>query len=156
MPRAPFNVAVYPYRPVGDGEFEYALLKRSDAGFWQGVSGGGEGGETPLETAKRETFEETGIPPDSPFLQLDTVEPIPVTEFRDSHLWGEDVYVIPQYCFGVLTGDRSLVLSREHTEYRWLRYEQAHHWLKYDGNKTALWELNQRLRGRGPRGWSSR
>jgi len=152
MARVPFNVLVYPYRQVGDEKFEYALLKRSDAGFWQGISGGGEGEETPLQAAQRETYEETSLPPEAPFLPLATVEPVPVVEFRDSHLWGEDVYVIPQYCFGVLVKDRELVLSREHTEYQWLSYEEAHHLVKYDGNKTALWELNTRLRGRGPRG----
>jgi len=152
MARAPFNVLVFPYRMLGDDEFEYALLKRADARFWQGVTGGGEDGETPLETARRETFEETGILPDSPFLQLDTVEPIPVTFFSVSHLWGDDVYVIPQYCFGVLANDGELVLSHEHTEYRWLRYEEADWLLKWDGNRTALWELDRRLRGRGPRG----
>ena len=152
MARAPFNVLVLPYRLVGDDEFEYALLKRADAGFWQGVTGGGEDDETPLETARRETFEETGLAPDSPLLQLDTVEPIPVTFFSVSPLWGEDVYVIPQYCFGVLARDKELVLSHEHIEYRWLRYEQADRLLKWDGNKTALWELDKRLRGRGPRG----
>ena len=152
MARAPFNVLVFPYRKVADDEFKYALLKRSDAGFWQGIAGGGEDGETLLETAKRETYEESGIPPNSSFLPLDTVEPVPVTHFRDSHLWGEDVYVIPQYCFGVLVKDSGLVLSREHTEYRWLMYEDAHRMLEYDGNRTALWELDTRLRGRGPRG----
>jgi dATP pyrophosphohydrolase len=150
--RAPFNVLVYPYQRVGDGEFEYALLKRADAGFWQGVTGGGEDGETPLEAARRETYEETGILPAAPLLQLDTVEPVPVTFFRDSHLWGEEVYVIPQYAFGVRVEDEELTLSPEHTTYRWLRYEQADRMLKYDGNRTALWELNQRLKGCGPRG----
>ena len=152
MSRAAFNVAVLPYRTLSPGQFEFALMKRADAGFWQGVSGGGEDGETPLETAKRETFEETGIRPNSPFLQLDTVEPIPVTEFRESYLWGEHIYVILQYWFGVLADNPLLVLSSEHTDYRWLQYEQAHSLLKYDGNKTALWELNQRLKGQGPRG----
>ena len=152
MARAPFNVLVFPYRRVGGDEFEYALLKRSDAGFWSGVTGGGEDDETVLEAARRETFEETGISSDSIFLQLDTVEPVPVTYFGCSYLWGEDVYVIPQYCFGVLADDRALVLSPEHTEYRWLRYEEADRLLKWDGNRTALWELNQRLMGRGPRG----
>ena len=95
MARAPYNVLVYPYRRVGEGAFEYALLKRADAGFWQGVTGGGEDGETPLGTARRETHEETGISPGSAFLQLDTVTPVPVTFFGCSHLWGEDVYVIP-------------------------------------------------------------
>ena len=152
MARAPFNVLVFPYRRVGGDEFEYALLKRSDAGFWSGVTGGGEDDETVLEAARRETFEETGISSDSIFLQLDTVEPVPVTYFGCSYLWGEDVYVISQYCFGVLADDRALVLSPEHTEYRWLRYEEADRLLKWDGNRTALWELNQRLVGRGPRG----
>jgi hypothetical protein len=49
MARALFNVFVFPYRRAGD-EFKYALLRRSDAGFWQGISGGGEDDETPLET----------------------------------------------------------------------------------------------------------
>ncbi len=154
MTRAPFNVAVFPYRPSADGSLEYALLRRADAGFWQGVSGGGENDEIPLEAARRETFEETGIPSDAEFLRLDTVEPIPIVEFsfRGDDPWGENVYVIPQYWFGVRASDRKLVLSHEHTESRWLSYEDADRLLKFDGNKTALWELNQRLKGRGPRG----
>jgi len=152
MARAPFQVLVYPYRQVGDGEFEYALLKRADAGWWQAIAGGGEDDETPLETAKRETWEETGISPHALFLQLDTAEPVPVIEFRDSHLWGENVYVIPQYCFGVLAPDDRITLSHEHIACEWLTYAEAYQRLKYDGNRTALWELNQRLRGRGPRG----
>ena len=152
MARAPFNALVYPYRRLENNEFEYALLRRSDEGWWQGVAGGGEDNETPLEAAKRETYEETGISSESPFLQLDTVIPVRVTEFSVSAIWGEDVYVIPMYCFGVEVTDRPLVLSHEHTEYRWLKYEEADSLMKYDGNKTALWELDRRLRGLGPRG----
>ena len=151
MPRAPFNAFTFPYRNTRDGDVEYALLKRSDAGIWHGASGGGEDDETPLEAAKRETFEEAGIAPDSPFLQLDTISPVPVVGFRDSHLWGEDVYVIPQYYFAALTELSDLVLSRENTESRWFSYEVAYPLLNFDSDQTALWELNQRLRGRGPR-----
>jgi dihydroneopterin triphosphate diphosphatase len=152
MPRAPFQVLVYPYRLRADRAPEYALLNRSDAGWWQGVAGGGQGSETPLQAARRETYQEAGIPPDAPFLELDTIEFVPVTHFRDSHLWGEDVFVIPQYCYGVFAPDGSITLSHEHSDYRWLPYEEAYRLLKYDGNRTALWELNQRLLGRGPRG----
>ena len=88
MARAPFNVLVFPYIRVG-GDFEYALLRRSDAGFWHGVAGGGEDSETPLEAAKRETYEETGIPLESSFLQLDTVNSIPVIAFAVGDLWGK-------------------------------------------------------------------
>jgi dihydroneopterin triphosphate diphosphatase len=152
MARAPFQVLVYPYRKTEDGQFEYALMKRSDQGFWQAIAGGGEDQETPQEAARRETYEEAGIPPTSEFLQLDTVEPVPVIEFGNSHLWGDDLYVIPQYCFGVKAQNVQIVLSHEHTEYRWLSYEGADQLLKYDGNKTALWELDRRLKGKGPRG----
>lgn len=106
----------------------------------------------PLETAKREAHEETGISADAHFLRLDTRVSVRVTEFQDSHLWGEEIYVIPQYCFGVLVREASLVLSGEHSDYRWLKYEEAYRLVNYDGNQTALWELNQRLKGQGPRG----
>lgn len=152
MPRAPFEVLVYPYRKIGEEQFEYALMKRADAGYWQAIAGGGEDDETPLEAARRETYEETGIPPTARFMRLDTVVSVPVIEFRDSHLWGDSVYVVPQYCFGVTAPDMQLVISHEHTEARWLSYAEAYHLMKYDGNRTALWELDTRLRGNGPWG----
>ncbi len=151
MARAPFNVLVYPYRKSDSGQFEYALLKRSDNGWWLGVTGGGEDQETSLQAAVRETYEETGIAMDSEFIQLDTVIPVAVTVFTVGGLWGKDTYVIPQYSFGVSAGSGQIVLSHEHTEYRWLEYEQAYNLMEFDGNKTALWELDRRVRGLGPR-----
>ena len=41
--------------------------------------------------------------------------------------------------------DKKLVLSSEHTEIKWLKYENAVAILKFDSNKTALYELNERL-----------
>ncbi len=151
MPRAPFNVLVFPYRIASEGKFEYALFRRTDAGFWQGIAGGGEDDETPLETARRETNEESGLPADSEFLQLDTVAPVPVTEFSFSHIWGENLFVIPQYSFGVSANNHAIVLSHEHTEFKWLEYQQACDLLKYETNQIALWELDRKLRGLGPR-----
>ena len=147
MRRAPFQVLVYPFIPASP-RVEFALLRRSDAGWWQGVAGGGEDEETPLEAARREAMEEAGISPSCAFVQLDTVVSIRAEGFADSHLWGQGVYVIPQYAVGVEVPDRSLVLSREHSEYRWLGFEEAHDLCEYDGNRTALWELNQRLSSR--------
>jgi dihydroneopterin triphosphate diphosphatase len=145
-------VLIYPYCRIHEDRFEYAVFKRADEGFWQGISGGGEDGESPLEAARREAFEEAGLAPDLDFLQLDTVDSIPVTFYRDSQLWGDDVYVVPQYCFGVRADHQVITLSWEHTEYCWLPYEEARARVKYDGSKTALWELDRRLSSRGPRG----
>jgi dihydroneopterin triphosphate diphosphatase len=149
--RAPFQVLVLPYRPGSSGEWEFAVFLRADGGFWQGISGGGEGQETPLDAARREALEEAGISPDAAFLALDSVASIRVTMFRDSHLWGEDRYVIPEYAFGVRVGTDALTLSGEHAEMRWLPVTDADELLRFDSNRTALWELNQRIRGLGPR-----
>jgi hypothetical protein len=51
MARAPFQVLVYPYRKNSNEQIEYALMKRSNEGFWQGIAGGGEDNEKPLEAA---------------------------------------------------------------------------------------------------------
>jgi dATP pyrophosphohydrolase len=78
-------------------------------------------------------------------LELDTVNSIPADEFADSIYWGENVYVIPENCYGVELKDKQLTLSHEHTEYKWMKYDDAISCLKWEGNKVALWELNKRL-----------
>ena len=152
MARAPFQVLVYPYRRLNNDRFEYALMKRADDGTWQGVAGGGEDDERPAEAARRETYEESGIPPTSEFMQLESIESVPAIEFRDHFHWGEHIFVIPQYAFGVTGPDLQIRISHEHTEYKWFSYAEAYELIKYDGNKTALWELDQRLKGRGSTG----
>lgn len=151
MARAPFIVFVYPYIKVGVNEFEYALLKSAERGFWEAVAGGGENNETLIEAAVRETYEETGIRAELPLIKLDTVAPVPVSRIKESHLWGEKVYVIPLHYFGVPAAKREIVLSQEHVEYKWLPYQEARKTLNFDDDKIALWELDRRLRGLGPR-----
>ena len=41
---------------------------------------------------------------------------------------------------------QEIKLSDEHPEYRWLKYDEAHKMLKWDSDRTALWELNERLK----------
>lgn len=43
--RAPYQVLVFPYY-IGSNGIEYAIFRRSDSGWWQAISGGGEDGET--------------------------------------------------------------------------------------------------------------
>ena len=151
MARAPFQVLVFPYRPAAEDGLEYALLRRADEGYWHVVAGGGEGYESPTQAARRETQEEIGVGGHATLLPLDTVTSVPVTEFRDSYLWGEQIYVIPEYSFGVDAGAAEIRLSAEHTEVCWVTYEEALVMLHHGGNKVALWELDRRLRGLGPR-----
>ena len=113
---------------------------------WQGICGGGEDGETIIETAKRESFEEAGIEYASNYIQLDTITTMPVVAITGTFSWGENVYVVKEYCFGVDATNQEIKLSDEHPEYRWLTYDEAKKLLKWDSDKTALWELNERLK----------
>lgn len=146
MARAPFQVLVLPYRILDDNSIRYAVFKRTDTthAVWQGIAGGGEDEETPLQAARREAFEEGAIPDDSRYLRLDSTATIPVDRIA-GFLWGDEVMVVPEYCFGVLCDDEDFHLSSEHSEYRWLSYGDAYDLLSRDSNKNALWELNYRL-----------
>ena len=148
MTRAPFQVLVFPYRLRPGTGYEYAVFKRADLGFWQGIAGGGEDAETPLEAAKREALEEGGIPRESRYLALDSTATIPVVDIVGGLLWGDDVLVVPEHCFGVEADGLEITLSREHLEARWVGYEAASALLKYENNRMALWELEMKLRRR--------
>ena len=56
MSRAAFQVLVIPYRIDANGQPQYLLFKRSDRNVWQWIAGGGEMGEQPEQTARRESF----------------------------------------------------------------------------------------------------
>ena len=148
MARANYQVLVLPYRKTEDG-VRYCLFRRSDMErCWQFVAGGGEDeDETPAVSARREAFEEAGIPFDAPFARLETVSSISTEHFPKARLhWGESCLVIPEYCFAAEVPEGQIVLSHEHTRFAWVDYDTAMAQLQYDSNKVALWELDNRLR----------
>lgn len=146
MARAKYQVLVIPYY-MEESKIRYCVFRRSDMDIWQFIAGGGEDEDSSvIESAKREAFEEAGIPMNCDYLQLDTCCSIPANCFKNAEaIWGKECFVVPEYAFGVKVKSMSLFLSREHTEYEWLDYESAQALLKYDSNKTAVWELNRRI-----------
>jgi dATP pyrophosphohydrolase len=142
--RAPFQVVVLPFR-VSPGARRYAVFRRSDDGAWQWIAGGGEDSETPLQAARREAVEEAGVPADTPFYPLRTVDSVPVADFAARTVWPPDTYVIPQHYFACDGATLTPALSAEHTEWRWVDHDAAMALLRYDGNRTALYELAERL-----------
>jgi dATP pyrophosphohydrolase len=145
--RALFQVLVLPYAFSASGELRFAIFRRVDheGGYWQGIAGGGRPGESPLEAARREAAEEAGIPSDAPFLPLDSITSVPVEHFAAAADWPADTYVIPEYSFGVEAKADAITISHEHAEHMWLSFEAASARVKFDSNRTALWELHQRL-----------
>lgn len=112
--------------------------------IWQAISGGVEDDETLIETVKREVLEETSIEVNDIF-ELSSVSSIPVVNVTGEFSWGNDVYVVTEHSFGVFTENSDIKLSGEHKQYEWFTFDEAYEKLEFDSNKTALWELNQRL-----------
>lgn len=146
MPRAPFQVLVFPYRRRADGVIEYALFRRVDLGVWQGIAGRGEDQESPALAAAREAFEEAGIDHGRPFCRLASVGAVPVEHFAGRAAWDTALQTIPEYSFGVDVASEPIHLSREHSTVQWLEFGEAYALLEWKSNRTALCELDAYLR----------
>lgn len=147
MSRAPYNTFVIPYIKQ-TGSVKYCIMLRSDMeNCWQFIAGGGEDSEMPIEAAIRETMEESRISSINKFTQLISLSYVPTFYFSQKAQlsWGTEAFVIPNYCFAVEVHDYNIILSSEHTKYRWVEYDDAVKLLKFDSNKTALWELKCKI-----------
>jgi dATP pyrophosphohydrolase len=140
--RAPFQVLVFPYQILNE-QPRYLIGQRSDNGAWQAISGGGEDNESTLEAAKRELKEETYLI-GCDWQQLDSMCMLPKVYYAGHESWANHQFVVPEYSFSVRVSAEPQ-LSNEHTKFRWCSFQEASEYLKYDSNKIALWELNQRL-----------
>ena len=148
MARAKYQVLVIPYKK-NENNILYCIFKRSDMDeCWQFVAGGGEDEDkTPLVSAQREAFEEAGIPAQMCFTELETKCSIATEFFKTARAnCGEDCLVIPEYCFAVEMQSEEVSISHEHGCFEWVDYSTAKERLKYDSNKVALWELDNKIR----------
>ena len=145
--REPYQILSIPYRIV-EGTPLFCIFRRADSSHWQFIAGGGENGETPTQAAIRETIEEIGVGPIN-IKQLTCISYVPaevIAESRRQH-WDKNTYVIPEYSFA-FECDSKPTLSNEHTEYKWLTYDEARKLLKWDSNKVAMYELKCILENR--------
>lgn len=144
--REPYQILSIPYRIV-DGTPLFCIFRRADSSYWQFIAGGGENGETPIEAAKRETIEEIGVEPKN-IKQLTCIAYVPtevIGKSKRQH-WDKNTYVIPEYSFA-FECDLEPLLSNEHTEYKWLTYDEARKLLKWDSNKVAMYEIDSIIKG---------
>jgi len=145
MSRAPYQVLIIPYIKL-DNTIKYCVFERKHPMF-QFIAGGGENEEMPIEAAKRECFEEARIQSDD-FIKLTSLNYIPTCIFSESQrkTWGKETFVIPEYAFAVEVKSTDITISEEHIGYKWVTHEEALLLLKWDSNKTALYELDCRIK----------
>ena len=142
--RTPFQILAVPYRFIKNGLY-FCVFRRADSDIWQFIAGGGENNEKPIDTALREIKEETGVTAEK-LTELKSVAFVPaeiVTENMRTH-WDKNIFVIPEYSFA-FECNADPTLSREHSEYKWLPYNDARKLLKWDSNKVAMYEAMCRL-----------
>lgn len=147
MTRQPRNVVVYPFVRLESSPL-FLLLRRSDNGVWQGVAGGVEGVESASDAALRELQEELCLPAPCAVVPLTMFSGVRRTEFRAHLVWPADIYIVEKYFFASEFSRQgmSIQLSGEHTDFEWLGFDSAHERLAYTDERTALWELNERIR----------
>ena len=143
--RKPHQILAFPFIEE-NGEYFFAIFCRSGKDIWQGIAGGvEEEDKTYLEACKREATEEAGITNFDNVIELESICTMPVPNVTKEMLWGEDVLLIYEHCFGIGCKTKEITLSHEHSSVEWLSYEEDKKRLKWDSNKNALWELNYRL-----------
>lgn len=147
MARQPKQIHVFLYRQKKQNVYEYAIFQRADITYcWQGICGGLENDETIEEGARREIYEEAGITEHLPLQMLESISYLPDYLFNDNvrNIWGREIIVIPMF-FLAMYFDGQVKLSDEHIDVKWLEYNDAYNLIYFRDQKTALYELNEKL-----------
>ena len=116
---------------------EFLLLNYPQR-HWDFVKGKIEQGETPRETALRETKEETGI---SDIEFIDGFEESVEYDFRFKK---EDIHKKVIF-FLAKTDEKNIKLSHEHNDYIWLEYNDALKKTTFENAKNVLSKANKFL-----------
>ena len=121
----------YIYRNTDTGPV-YLMLKRSTGKhyehLWQGVAGKIEKGETAVQTVVRELEEETGKKPKKLFVADH------IASFYDAR--NDRIQMVP--IFGIEVDNSEVQLSEEHSEYKWVSFDEALTLLTWKGQKEGL------------------
>jgi 8-oxo-dGTP pyrophosphatase MutT (NUDIX family) len=138
-------VLVYLFRRLDDGSIEVLLLERAAdrGGFWQGVTGAPEPGESDEAAAAREVREETGFAIGEGGLRPAgfryELRPRRGGEAEWERLYGPGIDAVPEEVFlAEMAGGKPVLAPGEHVSWRWSSLSQALALLAWEDNRRAL------------------
>lgn len=144
QPRAPVSVLVVVYTD----DARVLLLRRiSPFEFWQSVTGSLHKGETPVDAAKRELAEETGLTDEGDLIDT-SISRVFTIDPRWRHRYAPGVSENTEHEFRYrLAGTVDIVLAEdEHSAARWLPVDEAIDAVWSSTNRVALEKLKKELR----------
>ena len=143
--KAPISVLVVVYTP----DLQVLLLERADhPGYWQSITGSQNQGEELLQTAARETAEETGIDTANfSLMDLNFTNKYKIfQEWRWRYAPG--VTHNTEHVFSLLLPKPApvIVSPREHLRYAWLSQQEAIEKVFSSSNAEAIRNLSSSVR----------
>lgn len=127
-------------------QIEYLILKRKKHWIgWEFPKGGIDKGEKLIETAKRETYEESGLKPLK-------IKKYPISgKYRYSRIFSDRPNIIGQtytlFSAEVKNNKKIKLDTREHSGYVWLSFNKAIKKLKFNNQIKCLKIVNRGLVG---------
>jgi len=120
-----------------DNRVEYLLLKYP-SGHWDFPKGNIEKGEQPIDTARREVREETGL----------KVGFVPEFKYKISYFYRRDGKLVHKEVLYFLCEalDNNVKISWEHVGYEWLPFESAYQRLTFLSSKKLLMAAHKHLK----------
>lgn len=143
MYKIPVSVLVV----IHTADLQVLLLERADhPGYWQSVTGSQDPGETLIQTAAREVFEETGLyATDDALTDWQTENRY---EIYEEWRWryGPDVRFNTEHVFGLRLPSivPIRIAAREHLNFMWLPWQQAADKVFSSSNADAIRHLPER------------
>ncbi|MES9990707.1 MAG: dihydroneopterin triphosphate diphosphatase [Candidatus Thiodiazotropha sp.] len=141
--KRPESVLVVVYTAAGD----LLMLRRTRPNdFWQSVTGSMEWGESAIQAARRELYEETGIQAGSALVDLGCEERFPILPAWRSR-YGANAHTNREHWFAVMVPFRRCprLHSEEHAEYRWVSRNQALRLASSWTNRKAIRHLFDKM-----------